>query len=589
MKFAELVKYFEKIEATSLRNAKTTILAELFKELDKDEIAAATYLAVGRLGPLYDSIEFNLAEKMIIRAVAWGVGRGVEEVAQLMKDKGDLGEVAEGIKKDSRFQIPDYSINSVFEELVVIARDSGKGSQQRKVERLGKLLREVGPVSAKYIVRMVAGRLRLGFLDSTVLDALSYLENGTKDGKKVLESAYQIAPDVGELSRLVKEMGIAGAIKNVKVKIGRPVIPALAQRLHTPDEMIEKMGKVQVEPKFDGTRVQIHFSRQILPSDDRQQMVAGLFKEEKSEFWVKTYTRSLDESSQMFPELASMGEQIEAQEVILDAEAVGYDPTTGKMVPFQLTITRKRKHGVEAAQSSVPLRFYVFDILYKDGQSLIELPLSKRREILEATIKAGNVLVMDEKIVTGDPRQLREYHKKQLEKGLEGALVKKIDGKYESGRKSFNWVKFKEEEGQTGKLLDTIDAVVMGYYTGKGKRQKFGIGAFLVGVVSGKKIVTVAKVGTGLSDLQFGELYDRLKKIETRSQMLEYIVAKTLIPDVWVEPKVIVEIAADEITTSKLHSSGYGLRFPRLIKFRDDKKLTDITTLAEVKQIAGTI
>jgi DNA ligase-1 len=429
---------------------------------------------------------------------------------------------------------------------------------------------------------MVAGKLRLGFSDKTVIDALSYLEKGTKEYSDQLDRAYQIRPDVGVLSQLVKEKGVKGAIENMSVVMGTPIVPALAQRLKTPVEMIEKMGRVYAEPKYDGTRVSIHFKR----GGFEKTKDMTLFGDDEL-VQVKTFTRNLDESSNQFPELLRIGSQIKADEVILDSEAVGYDPKSGRLVPFQLTITRKRKHGVEETASSVPLRFFVFDIMYLDGKSLINLPLHERRKILAEIVVQGEVLVVDEYIETDDPNVLREYHKKQLAEGLEGALVKQVDGEYMSGRTGFNWVKFKEAEDSRAKLSDTIDVVIMGYYLGKGKRSTFGLGAFLVGIKSGDKILTLAKVGTGITDEVFKELNGRMQKCKTAKIPPEYDVPKILEPDVWVEPKVIVEVAADEITVSPTHTAGYALRFPRLVKFRDDKGLEQITTLDEIKSMVG--
>ena len=482
------------------------------------------------------------------------------------------------------------SVSGVYEELTKIARDSGTGSQERKIAGLAKLIKEVGGEGAKYVVRIVAGKLRLGFSDKTVLDAISYLEAGSKEYSEALDRVYQVRPDVGVLVKTVKEKGVKAAMGETSVVVGTPIMPALAQRLKTAKEMIEKMGRVMVEKKFDGTRVQIHFSRSENKGIRKQELGISqnrMFEEEKPKFWVRSFTRNLDESSAMFPELQQIGEQIAADEVILDSEAVGYEPATGKLVPFQLTITRKRKHGVGEAQNAVPLRFFVFDIMYLNGKSLIQLPLSERRKILARVIKRGQVLEVDDYIETDDPNQLREFHKQQLSLGLEGVLVKQIDGEYMPGRTGFNWVKFKEAEDSRAKLADTLDLVVMGYYLGKGKRRGFGLGAFLVGVREGEEIVTIAKVGTGISDKQFGELYERLKKIEVKRAIPEYKVAKNLIPDVWVEPEIVVEVAADEITKSPAHSAGYALRFPRLGRFREDKSVKEITTLDEVTAMIG--
>lgn len=593
MLFSRVVEYFERVEATSLRNEKTVILAGMLQNAGGSEVDKLVYLALGGLRPKFDRLEFNLAEKMIVRAVAGACGKTVGVVEREYQRIGDLGELVVQMKQDSRFQMLDSSVEQVYGELEKIARDGGSGSQERKVAGLAKLIREMESRSAKYVVRMVAGKLRLGFSDKTIIDALSYIEKGSKEYSDLLDRAYQIRPDVGVLAREVKEQGVEQAVANMRVVMGTPIVPALAQRLKTAKEMIEKMGRVYVEPKFDGTRVQIHFSRS--KKDARCQMPdasteqVGMFENEKPKYWVRTFTRNLDESSAMFPELGKIAEQIKADEVILDCEAVGYDPQTKKLVPFQLTITRKRKHGVGEAQSAVPLRFFVFDIIYKDGESLIHLALRKRRQILAQTIRGEGVLAVDPFIETDDPNVLREYHRVQLAAGLEGALVKQIDGEYMPGRTGFNWVKFKETEDSRAKLADTIDAVIMGYYLGKGKRNKFGMGAFLAGVKEGEQIVTLAKVGTGINDLQFRELYGRLKQIEVRDPMPEYNVPKTLVPDVWVEPRMVVEVAADEITKSPTHTAGYALRFPRLVKFRDDKGIEQITTREEVQQMFGIV
>lgn len=587
MLFSKLSEYFGTIEATSLRNAKTVILSEIIKEASSREVSKLVYLALGGLRPAFDRLEFNLAEKMIVRAIANAMSMLVAEVESEYQRIGDLGELVVELKNKKESQVSSsQSIEEVYGELEKIAEDSGNGSQDRKVAGLARLIKQMDSQSAKYIVRMVAGKLRLGFSDKTVIDALSYTENGTKEFSDLLDRAYQVRPDVGVLSQLVKEKGVAGAIESMTIVIGTPIVPALAQRLKTPVEMIEKMGTVYCEPKYDGTRVQIHFSRKMKERVSHVSLAqtSGLFaEEEKPEFLVRTFTRNLDESSLMFPELQRIADQVKADEVILDSEAVGYDPKTGKLVPFQLTITRKRKHGVDETASTVPLRFFVFDIMYRDGESLIHLPLRERRKILAETIKDGEVLVVDKYVETSDPNVLREYHKQQLEEGLEGALVKQVDGQYMPGRTGFNWVKFKEAEDSRAKLSDTIDVVIMGYYLGKGKRSDFGLGAFLVGVKLGEKIVTLAKVGTGISDLQFGDLYDRLVKIKIETPHSEYDVPKILVPDVWVEPKIVVEVAADEITVSPTHTAGYALRFPRLVKFRDDKGVDQITTLEEVE------
>lgn len=568
MRFQQLSEYFGRIEGTTLRNEKMSILAELLGKVEGGEISQVVYLALGRLRPKFDRLEFSLAEKMLVRVVARVSDKSVEEVMREYKKVGDISQCI-GVSACQRVS-EELQVGEVYARLEQIARESGTGSQERKVEGLHKLLVELDPKSAGYVVRIVLTKLRLGFSDKTVLDALSYMQYGSKEGRKVLDSAYQAFPDVGKIAEVVKESGIEKLSTKIGIQMGTPVMSALAQRVKTADEMIAKMGEVVSEPKFDGQRVQIHWSRD-------------------KKGWVRTFTRNLDENSAMFPELEKIGDELNVESVILDTEAVGYDPKTGEMLPFQMTIKRKRKHGIGEVVKEVPLKFYVFDIMYLNGKSLLDVPLIERRKIMEEVVGDGKdgVLILDDYLVTDNPQELREYHAKQLGKGLEGAMVKKKMGKYLPGRQDYNWVKFKEAEDSVAKLSDTLDVVVMGYYKGRGKRAKFRLGALLVGIREGDKIKTIAKIGTGITDVEFVELGKRLGKLEIKEKRDEYDVAKILTPDVWVEPELIVEVAGDEITQSPAHSSGMALRFPRLIGVRDDKDLEGVTTMEEVGEIGN--
>ncbi len=598
MKFAELCRYFERIEATPKRLEKTAILAEILKKIEGGEVRVVINLALGQLAAPYQRRQFNLAEKMLVRAIAQSAKIEREEVMRQFRAIGDIGRVVEELRRGSGVLGGGRTIEEVYQELSMLAEDSGTGSQERKQNKLAELIASSSATEAKYIVRMVNESLRLGFSESTMLDVLSYYVSGNKDYSKRLEQAYQLRPDVALLGEEIVGDGVEVTLQRASVSLGVPVIPALAQRLSTTEEMIEKMGRVYVEPKLDGVRVQIHFAKQNKFEITNHQLSStkqiqnsniqtSMFEEETPKVWVKTYTRNLDENTAQFPELRQIEDEIEAESVILDAEAVGYDPATGEQLPFQLTITRKRKHGVMDKKDAVPLRFFVFDIMYLNGANLINKPLKERRAILEKVLKPKKILALNEQIEAETADMIRDYHSQQLALGREGVLVKKVDGTYAPGRTGFNWVKLKEVENAEGKLSDTIDCVVMGYYPGKGKRNTFGIGAFLVGVRGSEgQIMTIAKIGTGLSDEQFKELYAKLKKLEIQNPKLEnYVVSESLTPDVWVKPEVIVEIAADEITKSPTHSAGYALRFPRLVKFREDKGVAESTTLTEIKQM----
>ena len=568
MEFKTLTAYLQKLEGTSSRIEITKILADVFQKLSPAEIDKAVYLILGILAPGYSGAVFNMAERMVIRAIAGAFDQKPENITSLYKQKGDLGEVVVVVgtlKKASKL-----SVSEVYQKLFDIAKDAGEESQERKVGKTSELLKVLDPEGAKYITRIILGKLRLGFSDKTILDALSWMETGGKDRKKELEGAYNILPDVGFLAKAVKKKGVTVATKKIVPQLGVPMLPMLMARLKSPKEMIEKMKVVYVEPKFDGLRIQIHFKK------------AGFVGGTQ----VKAFTRNLRETSWMFPELAGVGKYIKAKEAILDTEAVGVDEERKAMANFQTTMTRRRKHDIEEMASKVSIKFNVFDVMFLDGDSLVYLPYYKRRQALSKWVISGDLLRVVGFEETANPKKIEELMARNLKDGLEGIAVKKKDSQYIAGRTGFRWVKMKEKESQKAKLADTIDAVVMGYYKGRGKRSDFGLGGFLVGIPKGESVLTLTKIGTGLSDKQFRQLKAGLSNLETKLKPASYTsVNKTLMPDVWVNPAMVVEIAADEITKSPIHSSGYALRFPRLVKFREDKGVSNATTLSEVSQL----
>ena len=564
MDFKRFGQRLNELEQVSSRNRMIELLAKLVMELEVNEADVVAYLILGRLRPLYDSLEFGLAEKQVQKVVARVTGRDLEEIVSLYKKKGDLGEVVGDLLTNGSGEL---SVIDVYEALKKIAEEKGTGSQERKLAGLVSLLGSLDGLSAKYVVRLVLGRLRLGFSDKTLLDAVSLAYRGDKSAKSKLVRAYQMRPDIGWLVKSVKQRGIDEVADRVEMELGVPISPMLCQRLKSSETMIKKMGKVAVEPKFDGTRVQIHFRR-----------YGGDWK-------VRTFTRNLEENSEMFPELKELALHVKADELVLDSEAVGVDPKSGKMMPFQMTITRKRKHGVANQADKVPLRFFVFDVMYLDGKSLISKTYEERRAVLKDVVKDNDLLVVDDYWETDDPKMIRQMHERLLGEGLEGVIVKKLGSEYVPGRTGWRWVKMKEAEGSHAKLADTIDCVVMGYYRGRGKRARFGIGAFLVGIRGKDGYLTVTKVGTGLTDELFRDLKMKLDRLVTREKPREYVIDKTLVPDVYVEPELVVELAADEVTESPTHTAGLALRFPRLVKLREDKSVDQITSLRELEEM----
>lgn len=597
MLFATFSKTLLQLEQHSSRLEMTGILADLFKKLNEAEIIPASYLLQGGLVPAYQSLEFQLSAKMLIRSLAQLMPQAdvavdlfgesssenkIQEVERLYKQIGDIGQTALAVREASASltsaRPSSMSLQEVFEDLLRIAQDSGQGSQERKVAALSSLLGRLDALSAKYVTRIVMGKMRLGFSVMTMIDALSWSIVGDKSHRGLLEDAYQKQADIGNLALFYLSNvtnkdtldDVERTLKNqYKVVVGIPVVPALCQRLNTSAEIIEKMGKVIAEPKYDGLRVQIHIqkSSQGKPS-------------------TQVFTRSLEDVTYMFPEIDTLPQLLECESCILDGEAIGYDPVNDQLLPFQKTITRKRKHGVAEQSSEVPIRFYIYDVLLFEEEGQLDIPLSERKQLLKKIVTSGPSLELTPFIVTTDATQLHSFHEAELEKGLEGAVVKQFDSVYQSGRKGWSWVKIKESEGSSGKLSDTVDAVIMGYYLGKGSRAQFGIGAFLAGVIDTStndlQVVTLTKVGTGMTEAQLAELKARLANLEVSQQPKNYQVDKQHTPDIWVEPELVVELAADEITTSPSHTAGVALRFPRLVGIREDKALGDVTTLVEL-------
>jgi DNA ligase-1 len=556
MKFRQLASYLDRLEKTSSRLEITEILSQLLKSSDKSEVDKVVYLSLGILAPNYEGVILNVAEKMMLRILALSFNKDEAVIKSMYKKYGDLGNVAQEISGQKG---GDLTVNQVYEKLLEIADYGGGGSVERKVKKTAELLSGLDPLSARFVARIPVGRLRLGFSEKTVIDALSK-ESGIPELE--IETAYNIRPDIGYIAKLVKERNL----KKAKPEIGVPVVPMLAARLNSTTEMIKKMGEVSVEPKFDGLRIFIHYR--------------------KKDNFLKVFTRNMNSiPNDTFPELSDVGKYIKADEVILDTEAVGIDPAREMFLDFQKTIQRRRKHDVAKTQGEIPLQFQVFDLLLVDGTSLIHEPYRNRRQEVERVVENGNILRVDENTITDDPEVIKKLHQKYLKMGLEGIIAKKADGAYVSGRTGWNWVKMKEEEGKRGKLSDTVDCVIMGYSTGKGKRSGFGVGQFLAGIKEGDTFKTVTKVGTGITDVVFKELNIRLKKIAVKVKPKEYEVHKDLTPDYWVIPEVVVELAADEITKSPKHSSGLALRFPRLIRFRDDKGPGEATTLKELQNL----
>ncbi len=566
MKFKELAEYFEKLEYTSSRLALIEILSELFKKTGMEEIDKIIYLLQGRLAPFFVPVEIGMAEKTVAQSIANAYGLAREEVLKLYQKLGDMGLAAMQLNSKLKTQNSKLTVGDVVNVLNEIANTKGEGTVEKRQTLFSELLKKLDPISVKHLVRIPLGNTRLGVGDPTVLDALATAKLGDKSKRKLLEGAYNRTSDLGLIAKTLWKEGLLG-VEKLEVRVGAPIRSELCERLPTPEKVIEKMTEVDVQYKYDGFRVQIHKNK-----DD-----------------IRMFSRNLEEMTHMFPELTKAAkEQIKADSVILDSEALAYSPESEEFLPFQETTKRRRKHGIEEMAGKLPLKAFVFDILYKDGKQLLDEPLKKRMEILKETIEEDGVLIKTKNQTVKDAKTLGILLEDAISKGLEGLVVKRLESPYEAGGRNFNWVKLKRHS--SGELTDTIDCVILGYITGKGKRAEFGAGALLVGVYDDKKdeFVTVSKIGTGLTDEEWREVHKRADRIKLDHKPAR--VNSQITPSVWITPEIVIEVLADEITRSPIHTAGktdgepgYALRFPRLVSFRgSDKRAEDATSVKEL-------
>ena len=573
MKFSYVSQVFDEIEKISGRLEITKLLADLLKKASPIESKIICYLSLGKLNPPYIGTQFQIAEKNFYKVIANLLSMDELEVKKLAKKYGDIGSVLE-LGKWRRTD--DLTVTQLYKELHKIEGISGVGAQEGKINALYGLMRKLDPISAKYVARIVIGKLRLGFSDMTVVDALSWMEVGDKSLRKQIENAYNVCADIGLIAQTLKEGGI-DAIGHMGIQIGVPIRPAAAERMPTAKAIVEKIGDCIAQPKLDGFRLQIH-----------------LDKTKKTPV-IRFFSRNLIDMSYMFPDIAQAIEDLDVQELICEGEAIVQDPNTGNFLPFQETVKRKRKHGIEQAVSDMPLCVFVFDLLYLDGQEFLTKTHTKRRKELInlfKNYKDETIQVIEEKKIE-TAKELEKYFTENIAAGLEGLVVKKPDSHYQPGKRNFNWIKLKRQE-ETGQLEDTVDCVILGYYAGKGKRAFFGIGAFLVGIFNKKEdtFQTIAKIGTGVKDLEWIELKNRCDKIAVENKPKNVQCPKELFPDVWTSPEIVCLIRADEITMSPLHTAGktmkelgFALRFPRFMGYRPDKSPTEATTVKEIKRL----
>lgn len=564
MLFSDVAEYFSRIEATSSRLEMSSIVAELLGKCAAGEAKPLVYIIEGSIAPSHQGLDVGIGEKFAVRAIAQVSGRTGQQVASDFKKSGDLGSTAEGMlskKYQLSLSSSPNTLQKVYSTFLKISRLSGTGSQEGKISLLSELLNGATPLEAKYLVRFCLGKLRLGVGDPSVIDALSMMRHGDKKDKLALERAFNLCSDLGE----VAEHYIAGKdLSRFSTEPGKPIRPALAERLPDAGEIVEKMGGAcAVEAKYDGLRMQIHMEGSR----------------------VEIYSRKLEKMTAMFPEIVSAASSLKCKSAIFEGEALAYNAKERKYYSFQETMQRKRKYGIEKMSADFPLRLFVFDIMYLEGRDLTLLPYSSRRKALEKLVKGSPTLIPSQQIITDSPKELEEYFQECIGEGLEGIIAKDLKAPYVAGARKFAWIKLKKSYGA---MADTVDAVIIGYYLGKGQRQEFEFGGLLAAVLNDEtnELESIAKIGSGFSEDEMVSFEKMLEKIKVKNKPKG--VNSKLTPDFWVKPKYVVTVAADEITLSPMHTcglvgeTGYALRFPRMMSLRTDKGPDEATTTKEI-------
>jgi len=567
---------YEKIEDTTKRLEMTDLLVDLLKKTPKSAIAKVVYLTQGKIYPDFVGLEIGVAEKLAVKALTRASGRRRKEIEDELRKSGDIGETTQKIlanKRQSTFFQKKLTVEKVYGTLDKMAKTTGSGAVSSKMALLSGLLSDASPIESKYIIRTVTGNLRLGIADMTVLDALAIAYGGGKEAREFIERAYNISSDLGKVAGVVAEKGLIG-IKKFQVEVFEPIRPMLAERLASPEEILDKLGgKCVAEYKYDGERIQAH----------------------KKSRKVVLYSRRLENISSQYPDAVELvKENVKAEEAILEAECVAVDVETDELLPFQELMHRRRKYGVKEAMTQYPVSLFMFDVLYVKNKDLTLDTYPLRRKVLESTIKVSGRMKVAKHIRTSSAKELEEFFEKAIEDGCEGLVCKSIgkDSVYQAGARGWLWIKYKRD--YKSEMTDTVDLVVVGAFHGRGRRAG-AYGALLLAAYNKKNDTfdTVTKCGTGFTDEDLKKLPNLLRKHVVPRKHSR--VQSKLEADVWFEPKVVLEVLGAEVTLSPVHvcaldsirkGSGLAIRFPRFTgKYRTDKAAEDATMSTEITEM----
>ena len=572
MDFADIAITFDRLESTSARLEMTDILAEFFSRCPAKELRSIIYLSQGKLHPDFYGVELGMADKLVLKAISLTSGKPDAVVEELWLKTGDPGQVAEQLitkKKQMTLFSEPLTLDRVIKSLTLIETAEGKDSQDRKMKHLASLLHDSGPLEARYLCRIVTGRMRVGASTMTILDALA-ITYATKENRPEIERAFNVTCDLGLVAETLATDGMEG-ISKIKVTVGDPVKVMLAERLPSIAEVVEKMGgECAIEYKYDGIRAQVHIGKDS----------------------VKIYSRRLEDLTPNFPDIAeAVKAHFKGTEAIIEGECVAVDSETGYMQSFQEVTHRRRKHGMSDAVKEIPVRIFMFDILYVDGKDMTNVPYLQRREAIKEWFDISDNVQMSTMRIVHSVQEAEDFFEDAVNARCEGVMAKSIADTsiYRAGSRGFLWIKYKKDYQES--LTDSFDLTVVGAFYGMGKRAgKYG--ALLMATYDPEtgRYGTVCKLGTGFDDAFLDNLPNLLDMYKS-AEIPQSLDAK-MQPDVWFQPAVVLEVVAAEITLSPNHTAGLGvlkedtgigIRFPRFTgRVRDDKGPDQCTTVQEI-------
>lgn len=573
-----MVEVYEQLEKTTKRLEKTDIISHLIKKTNADDIDVIILLLQGVVFPKWDEIKIGVASKLVLKAMNIATGIEAHKLEQEWKKKGDLGLVAEeyvGRKKQATLVSHDLTVKKVFENLRKLPEVTGHGSTEVKLKLVAELLSSATPIEAKYIVRTVLEDMRVGVGEGSIRDAIVWACFGDKlkikydidandldmDEKereeynsfvKIIEEANELKNDYGEVAKIAKKEGVVG-LKKILLHPGMPIKSMLYQKAEDIPNAFEMVGKpAALEYKYDGFRLQLH------RDGDK----------------INLFTRRLENVTEQFPDVVEVIKQhVKSKQYILDSEVIGIDPKTHAWLAFQQISQRiKRKYDIHQLVKDVPIMINVFDAMLVDGKNLIKHSFKERRAAIERVVQeVNNKLQPAKQLVTDDAAKAEKFYKEALAKGNEGIMMKNLEAPYKPGSRVGYGVKVKP-------VMETLDLVIVGADWGEGKRANW-LSSFIIACRQGKEFLEIGRVGTGFKEkdeegLSFGQLTKMLKPLTISEKGRE----------IKVKPKIVIEINYEEIQKSPSYNSGYALRFPRVVKLRDDKPVSEISTLKQVER-----